>query len=415
VPPLRQAHKAQELFVTAYALSDVECSDVEKVRALVTHLGAEIRKLPGAGDFKEHRLNQEQRREQGLDLSRRRYNKLFRFLARFEQKVETYHREQRKYRATRVAKSSLAISISYHDFTASREAACFLAYYSARSNRRSVFTNQSQDRAYDEVAQMLLERFKCQPHPQGWRAIAYVMPDVEIVQHLSDEDKLELLGLWLEVLQDIADLLQSTWEKSRFNRATMIVKRGDDSSTWNALAGAWNAARQGWISLMHALGLEKELEQMCFGKVLRLMAADVAFWHRASGGGLEPDTQVWAELPAPWEVFSGNATCTRAEVEAVCQKYGVDPVKKGWTFPRQKRQAVPFQPTPELVHGVAVSHPALALMLRQAGWFSGKSGRPLPADARPVTVHRDATGAVLGVGLVVEPVYAPQQDREPQA
>jgi hypothetical protein len=36
---------------------------------------------------------------------------------------------------------------------------------------------------------------------------------------------------------------------------------------------------------------------MCPGKVLRLMAADVAWWHRQSGGGLHQDTAVWKELP----------------------------------------------------------------------------------------------------------------------
>ncbi|MHA7633723.1 hypothetical protein [Corallococcus sp. M7] len=33
----------------------------------------------------------------------------------------------------------------------------------------------------------------------------------------------------------------------------MIVSRGDDSNTWNALAGAWNASRQGWLSLVHGV------------------------------------------------------------------------------------------------------------------------------------------------------------------
>jgi hypothetical protein len=321
--------------------------------------------------------------------------------------VETYRRELRKYDATRIAKSSLANRIPYGDFTDSRDAACFVAYYTARNNRRSIFTNQSQDRPFDEVARMLLDRFKRNPVPEGWRVIAYVMPDVEIVRELSDEERMALLGIWLSVLNDIADLIKETWERSRFDRATMIVKRGDDSSTWNALAGAWNAARQGWLGLMNALGMEEELERLCFGKVLRLMAADVAWWHRASGGTLEPDTLVWAELPAPWEVFSGEASCTRAEVEWVCKKHGVDPVKKGWTFPRHDRHTVPFHPTPELVHGVAVTHPELATLLRKAGWFSGKAAKPLPPEAGEVIVHRDITEAALGV----EPVAPIEEER----
>jgi hypothetical protein len=31
-----------------------------------------------------------------------------------------------------------------------------------------------------------------------------------------------------------------------------------------------------------------------------------------------------------------------------------------------------FRPTPELVHGVTVGHPALASVLRKAGAFSGQ-------------------------------------------
>jgi hypothetical protein len=128
------------------------------------------------------------------------------------------------------------------------------------------------------------------------------------------------------------------------------------------------------------------------------MAADVAAWHRLSGGQLEPDTLVWAELPAPWEVFSGEAACPLTLVESVCRKHNVDPIKKGWIYPRTDRKTVQFQPTPELVHGVAVSHPEIALALRKAGWFSAKyKEQKLPENTPEFIVHRDATGAAIGV------------------
>jgi hypothetical protein len=38
---------------------------------------------------------------------------------------------------------------------------------------------------------------------------------------------------------------------------------------------------------------------------------------------------------------------------------------------------VPFQPTPELVHGVAVSNPYLAKILKQHKYFSGKDIKPI--------------------------------------
>ncbi len=152
----------------------------------------------------------------------------------------------------------------------------------------------------------------------------------------------------------------------------MIVRKGDDSTTWNVTAGAWNKAREGWVALLYALDMDEVLDQMCLGKVLRLMAADVAAWHRAVGGGLEPDTGVWNDLAAPWDVLGGLADCTRAEVEAVCRRHNVDPIKAGWTAPRPNRVVAAFRPTPELVHGVEVGHPGLALILRRAGVFSGK-------------------------------------------
>jgi hypothetical protein len=44
------------------------------------------------------------------------------------------------------------------------------------------------------------------------------------------------------------------------------------------------------------------------------------------------------------------------------------------------------------VHGVAVSDPALAALLRKAGWFSGKAAKPVDVA---VVVERDPTGAAL--------------------
>ncbi|WP_338864746.1 hypothetical protein [Myxococcus stipitatus] len=372
VPPLRQTHKAQELFLSAPPLSDEDATDIEKVHAFVLHLGAEIRKVFAKSDFMGDRLNRSARKGAGLDISRRRYNKLFRFLARFEGKLESFRLEQRKYEATRIAKSGLATRITWADFSASRDAACFIAYFTARRNRRSVFTYSSQERALDVIADMLFARFKHHPCLEGWRAIAHVMPDVEVVSHLRDTDKMELFATWLAVLHDLADLLRRTWEKSHFNRSTMVVARGDDSSTWNATAGAWNMARQGWLGLVHALGMEDTLDTLCLGKVMRLMAADVVAMHRSTGGVLEPDTHVWASLPAPWEVLTGAAACTRRDIERACRQHGVDSEQKGWTTPPRQRGAVAFSPTPELVHGVAVSHPQLASALKKAGWFSGK-------------------------------------------
>ena len=92
---------------------------------------------------------------------------------------------------------------------------------------------------------------------------------------MTDEQKGLLLGKWFAVLQDVSALLQDVWNKSNINRSTMIVHRGNDSSTWNNVASAWNKARDNWIALVQAMGMADMLNTFCFGKVLRLMAADV--------------------------------------------------------------------------------------------------------------------------------------------
>jgi hypothetical protein len=395
VVPNRQVNKAMDLFTSAYKLSAEDLFDPQMLSEFLTHICKEIQKDPNSNDFKAHRLDHDARQRAKMDISRRRYNKLFRFLIRFHKKIHTYMIELRKYRATMVSKSSLASLIPQEDFMKSRSAAYFAAYFTARANRRSTFTNKSQDRPFDEVAAMLLTRYKKDPCASGWYTIAHVMPDESIVSNLSDTRKMKLLAKFLTVMVDISDLLQSTYESNKFDLKTMVVSRGNDSSTWNALAGAWNAARHGWVSLLFGLGLQDKFNAICPGKVMRLMAADVVRWHQATGSGIDPNTKVWAELPMPWEVFNGRKECTREMIIAACTKNGVDAEKTGWVQPGEKRSAVPFVPTPELVHGVTVSNPQLALVLRKAGWFAGKGSAKSVTEA--VVVERDETGAALGV------------------
>jgi hypothetical protein len=256
---------------------------------------------------------------------------------------------------------------------------------------RSEFTCGPQTRAFDEVAEALLEH--CEgSRSTAWLCIAHVMQDRRVVRRLTEEERGILLGASFDVLGDAAALLRETWHKSRFDLRTMIVRRGCDSSTWNEVAGAWNRAREAWIALLHALGMERLLDRMLPGKVMRLMAADVAAWHRLRGGTTHPDTAVWAELPPPWEVLSGTAVCPRQLVEQACARHGV--AVEGWTGPRADREAVAFRPTPELVHGVTVASPQLALALRRLGVFSGKATLRRP-EAVPARVIRDAYGFAL--------------------
>ena len=307
IAPETTVRKALELFQCTESWTVAECGDPDRIQQLINELSPMVGKTPGASDYKSDRLNGEERAARGMDISRRRYNKLFRLLARMERKLQKYLRELRKYDFTRIGKTRLASRITWDEFARDASTAAFVAYFSARCGLRSVFTNQSQQPAYDEVSEMLFQRLVRQAEPTNWRIVAFVHPVPEVLAHLSDSHKGELLGTWLTILRDIAELLREVWEAGNIRRSTMIVQRGNDSSTWNNTASAWNKARSAWIGLLHSLGMEEELDALCLGKVLRLMAADVAHWHRCSGGTLEPDTVVWNELPLPWEVLSGDS------------------------------------------------------------------------------------------------------------
>lgn len=351
------------------APAPVDPADMDAVDAYLKQAEAEIGKEHGASDFKRDRLSRAQRCARGLDLSRRQYNKRFRLAARMEAKRTRVLREQLKRSLTLASKSRLASRLQ-PDQMSHPETAAFVAYYVARCNLRSVFTNASQARPYDEICETLMARCR-QSADTNWFAVAHVLPDEDVLTRLDAESKGRLLGAYFGLMEQAAELLAEVWAGSSIDRETMVVRRGNDSTTWNVTAGAWNKLRSGWFSLLFSLGLEQWINACCPGKVLRLMAADVAAWHRLSGGDLHADTGPWCDLPLPWEVLRGEP-CPRSRVEAVCAKWEVDPVKGGWVAPPPERKVATFTPTPELVHGVSVASPHLAALLRKMSVFSGK-------------------------------------------
>lgn len=354
---------------------------------------------PGRRHFKADRLNRIARKRAGLgDLSRRRYDKLFRLIARLDGYSDELFAQQQMARLAQVAKVGLALEIPWDSFKRTKYTAAFCAYYVANLGRRSLFTSGKQARALDAAADWLLAQ--CDKDPEtGWLAIAYVFPRADVLAHLTLDERAGLLETAGSLLTETAGLLKATAEKNDLQLDTMVVKRGNDSSTWNALAGAWNKARDLWLAL--AWSLDPAIADAVLpGKALRLMAADVAAWHRRSGGGLDPDTRVWARLPRPWDVFGGDATSTRADVIAACEAESVDPAKTGWAKPRPRTQVDAIRDTPQLVHGVVVTHPALAQILRKAGYFAGPSKDAGFKGAVPgVEVDRDEHGFAVGVGV----------------
>ncbi|AWL90800.1 hypothetical protein BF14_033770 [Streptomyces griseus] len=372
----RQLARAANLFMNVPDLPDNAGDDPAQIEMVIRRAGEEIGRSYGQNDFGMDRLNRTERTAADLgEISKRQYNKRFRLLRRMEAKLARLIHEQRRRELAITGKGALAHVLPYDLFATDPDTAAFIAYVTARGYMRSVFTNGRQRQVYDEVAEALFQRLRNRPEGACWYAVAHVHPTAEVLAQVSDQDLTQLLVRWNGFLRQAAGLLEDAWNRHPLERDTMIVRRSDDSSTWNQAAQAWNTARAHWFALLTELGQGEILDRICPGKVPRLMAADVAYWHRMSGGGLHPDTYVWADLPLPWEVLRGEKDCPRSLVEAACVRHRVDPIAGAWTAPRPAAEAVVFRRTPELVHGVAVADPLMASALRSEGVFSGKGKR----------------------------------------
>jgi hypothetical protein len=363
----------------------VDVDDPISVLEFAALAGAEINWDPARTDFLADRLNREARASAGIELSKRQYNRRFRMLRRLSAKAARLERARKTRDMTLLAAAGFVGTIDRDRFHADPDAACFIAYFTARRKLRREFTLAGRENPFDQVAEVLFARCTARGNTD-WAMIALACPTWDVLRRLRPEQLGELLGRWSAATTSVAVSLASSWRSSEIDKATMVVRRGVDSSTWNSLAGAYNAARAGWIACLHAAGLTALIEDAWPGKVMRVVAADLARWHQMSGGGLHPDTAVWSRLPLPWEVLDGTVACSRADVEAACREHRVEPERSGWTAPRTHSGIARFQPTPELVHGIAVSDPLWAMALRRARVFSGK-----PVNAE-VSGGQDAPG-----------------------
>ncbi len=359
----------------------IDAADPAEVRRATAMAGRPLRWAPDRTDFLADRLDRAARAAAGVELTKRQYNRQFRLLRNVAAKADRMERELLKRTLIVQGRSGLVAEIPLKRFRADPDAACFVAYYAAKRNLRREFSLAGKDPAFDEIARMLLDRCEASRSTDWWMiSRAYPAPDV--VARLSDTDQGEMLGRWSAQMRVAAELLEKTWAENDIDRDRMVLRRGNDSSTWNTAAQAFNSARTAWLATLAATGTLELLDVACPGKVMRLMAGDLVWWHGATGGDVDPDTAAWAALPLPWEVLDGRAACTRSTVAEACRAAGVDPVARGWTAPTSERKVGTFRPTPELVHGVTIADPAWALLLRDAGVFSGKRVKPdLAADA----------------------------------
>ncbi|MFG3710837.1 hypothetical protein [Micromonospora sp. NPDC047730] len=348
--------------------TQVDGASPEQVRELIESVAHTIDWHPG--DAFKHRMTRQELKESGLHLSKRQYNRLLRHLARMHDKVERLERQVALRELLIAGRNGLVADIGFEQFTGDPKAACFVAYFTARRNLRREFSLSGKVNPFDEIAEMLLRRCVVDEDTNWWM-ISRVHSKPEIVARLSRAEQGQLMGRWSALMRSAAELLAGAWS-DQVNRRTMVVRPGMDSSTWNTVAAAYNTARAGWMNVVYAVGAERLLDVACPGKVMRVMAADLVYWHTSSGSKVDPDTEVWASLPLPWKVLRGEELCSRETVAAACRRAGLDPELSGWTAPRARGKVAKFEPTPELVHGVTVADPAWGDMLRRAGAFSGK-------------------------------------------
>ena len=380
----KQLGVASELFSL-----EMPPGDSAQVRAHIDTLWGLLGGRAG-DDFKKRPARGDRKLVETAPRGHRAYNKRYRMALRLEEKFAQWQAVVNIRDLARIAKSGLATRAAREDLD-DLATAFFVAYLAARMNKRSVFTFGKQERAYDTIADLLYRKLHA---GSNWFAVAQVYPQPDVLVKLPEGQKGQLLGAWFEVMIRAAKVLQERAAKDQVDLVRMIVKRGNDSSTWNEAAGAFNKARDGWIQALHALGAEAVLDQMAPGKALRLMAADVAWGHRAHGNGLEPDTAVWGALPKPWETLLGGKPLTRDMIARACEVYKIE--GKGWIAPRPKTVA-PWAPTPELVHGVIVSSPALAKALTACGYFGGSSKGPAKGY---VPIAKTFDGTTVRVGPV---------------
>ncbi|BCJ63140.1 hypothetical protein [Polymorphospora rubra] len=346
----------------------------------VTWFGGTYHRLPKPsgprGDRGGHvdargRMDASTRRDRLPGVSVRTYRRAVRAVLHLQQRTGVLTAERDRETAVAFGKARLAHLVTEEEFLACPASAAFTAYYVARLNLRTRFTSASQTRPMDSLAEALLEGALAAPTCRP-KVLASVLTRWRVLDMLSDAECGELLGRYYEQMAACARALRECFDVNR-DPLRMVVRAGDDSSTWNAASRAFNQARIGWLNLTRGLGYDDLVEGACPGKVPALVAADVAAWHAREGHDQHIDVLVWADLPLPWDVVLGDDDCPAELVRQVCRQHGVDPEATGWTQPyRQDLTELP-EPAPDLVHGVTVSSPLLASVLRQIGVFSGQA------------------------------------------
>lgn len=347
--------------------------DAAAVQAWAVRLGERVAWRPGDTKLPDRQAAT----ALGWDGSRRSYVRRWKALGHLHEKADRLARATQRRHLAVFGRSGMAAEVEFDEFRSNPDAACFVAYFTARTNVRRAFSLTGKVNPMDEVAAMLFNRLGVD---SNWSMVAALLPNADVLARLSERHRGELVGRWHRAMREAAGVLGEIDRANPVDRHGMVVRRGNDSATWNLAAQAYNKARDGWLNALAASGALGALASYCPPKAMRLMAGDLIAYYRAMGQDpVAPDVKVAALLPSAWEVAAG-APCTQEDAARACERVGLDPFASGWAGPRAGRSVAAFEPTPELVHGIVVRDPLLADMLRRGGAFSGKAIKPELAD-----------------------------------
>lgn len=318
------------------------------------------------------RMNSEKLQSVFPDVSSRTYLKAVRSVLHLWERAGILDRTQAMERAIEFSKTRLASTITLDDFLGAPMTASFVAYYKARLARRTLFGVESQSRPSDNVSEALLELALDEARPH---VIAKVLTRRGILSTMDSKQTASLLSAYSKVMEASADRLEAMFDSAR-TLSPLVVRKGDDSSAWNAHALAFNQARTGMLNLAATTpDLQKALEHNLPGKVPSLVAADLMRWYDGSGVELQDDTAVFKALPMPWDVVLHGTKCTRQMVEDACSAVGMKAAETGWTEAYRQAETEEAKRTPVSLHGVVLPDYVETMFpyLKSAGWFSGKN------------------------------------------
>lgn len=365
----KQITEAIEIFDLKKA-GPIDYISVPDIKSFIKSISPLIHKQLGKNDFRRDRLTKSDRKDLHFSTSKRQYNKKWRLIKKLEYRLTTFQRVLTLVELQKIAKHGIVHQLDFKNFKSDLNAACFIAFYCAKSNLKSKYTTELGEEGYGHISELLLKRcLKSTKEGQvgnetNWLALSHIYSSEEVLTNLTDEQKGDLLCNWTNILDELANILEKYWNNNLLIKETMIEKKGMDSIKWNSAADAWNNARDHWVNLIYSLGLDYVLDEILFGKVIRLTWPHVVVGPTASLRKQIPHKEVWNMLPLPWEVFKGKEKCNKEVVIKCCELVEIDAEKYGWVT-LGFHEVTEYKPTPELVQGIAVSNPFLATILKK--------------------------------------------------